>query len=31
MQRLNAAVDLERQSPALVVQRWRQGLPLNDR
>jgi osmoprotectant transport system permease protein len=25
MQRLNAAVDLQRQSPALVVQRWRQG------
>jgi osmoprotectant transport system permease protein len=31
MQRLNAAVDLQRQSPALVVQRWRQGLALNDR
>jgi len=25
MQRLTAAVDLQRQSPALVVQRWRQG------
>ena len=31
MQRLNAAVDLQRQSPAQVVQRWRQGLALKDR
>ena len=28
IQRLNAAVDLERQSPAQVVQRWREAVPL---
>jgi glycine betaine/choline ABC-type transport system substrate-binding protein len=31
MQRLNAAVDLQRQTPAAVVRRWREDRPVRAR